>query len=262
MTKEQESDNKDKEVDNKTENLPPEESEVKAEESKEEVDPAKAKWMEDTGTLDNAYERSQGSAEEVEKYKKEAEDIRQEQETYQAQITAELKAVADKDPEGAAKLFGYELPKEETTEQPTVDPKELVKQATVEVRAQMEVEAFHQQNQDKFKDDDDWQNTRSLALSFIDKIDGEGKPYTIQTALRDATNIRHPDLIGDKAISEHLTSKANRASASESGDTSADSTDTGKINPDVEKHMEDLAPELGMNLDSEMRERIANRQSE
>lgn len=259
---EEESDNKDpKEVDNKTpENLPTEDTEVKAPEPKKEEDPERAKWMEDTGSLENAYKRIQGGQEEVEKYRKEAEDTKKQWDDYQAQVAQELQAVYKKDPEVAAKLFGIEQPKtEEQTEQPQIDPKQIAQQAATEARAQIEVETFYERNQSHFKDEDDWKNTQDVALSFVGKLDKDGKPFTIQTALRDATLLRHPDLIGDKAISDHLTSEAIRASASESGDSpTGDAAEGGKQND----QQDELAKEMGIEMTDERRERIAQRQSE
>ncbi len=266
MNEEIKPDNKgEEEVNNTTENLPTEESKVetKPEETKEEVDPEMAKWMEDTGSMENAYKRVQGGAEEVEKFKKEAEDIKKERVDYEAQVAAELQQVYQKDPELAAKLFGMEQPKSDTTEQQTIDPKEIATQASNEAVARIQVDNFYENNKSHFKTEQDWENTQAIALSFVGKTDREGNPYTIQTALRDATLLGNSELIGDKAISEHLTSEANRASASESGDTpSGESSEDGKLDQDVEKHMEDLAPELGIELTPEMKERIANRLGE
>ncbi len=261
MNEEVKPDNKgEEEVNNTTPNLPTEESEVKPEEPKEEVDPEMAKWMEETGSLENAYKRVQGGAEEVEKFKKEAEDTKQAKANYEAQVAAELQQVYQNDPEVAAKLFGMEQPKSDTTEQQNIDPKEIATQASNEAVARIQVDNFYENNKTHFETKEEWQNTQAIALSFVGKTDGKGDPYTIQTALRDATLLRNPSMIGDEAISEHLTSQANRASASESGDASTESTsDTGKLDPTVEKHLEELAPELGMNLTSEMKERIAAR---
>ena len=258
---EEESDNKDteeKEVDNKTPNLPPEEPEVKPEEPKVEEDPEKAKWMEDTGSLDNAYERSQGSREEVDKSKKELEEANKKQLDYEAQVAQELNAYREKDPEAFDKIFGVEATKEEAKEQ-VIDPKQITRDAAIEARAQLEVDNFYERNQDQFKDKEDWKDTQEIALSFVGKKDSEGEPFTIQTALRDATLLRHPELIGDKAISDHLTSQANRASASESGDSpTGDSAEGGKQS----EQQDELAEQMGMTLNDETRERIAERQRE
>ncbi len=267
MAEEEESNNKDtkeEETDNKvSENLPEEETEVKSEEKpKEEAqDPEMAKWIEDTGSLENAYKRNQGGQEEVEKFKNQADESGKKLDEYQQQMAQELRAIYDKDPKAAAKLFGMELPKEgeEQTEQQPVDPKQLAKEAAIEARADIEVETFYERNQAHFKSEDDWKDTKDIALSFVGKKDGEGKPYTIQTALRDATLLRKPDLIGDKAISDHLTSEAIRASASESGDTpTGNAAEGGKQNDE----QDELAEQLGMNLDDEARDRIAQRQRE
>lgn len=260
MVEDKKEDNTSQDADNtapeeKAPNLPVDKptEEVKAPEPQ---DPELAEWSSQDNEM--TYKRYKDSSAEAERLKDVAATTQKEWDNYQQQVAQELQAVYQKDPEVAAKLFGIEVPKEaDATEQPTVDPKQIAHEAAIEARAQLEVESFHQRNESQFKDEDDWQDTQALALSFVGKKDGEGNPFTIQTALRDATLLRHPELIGDKAISDHLTSQANRASASDSGDTPAGtSPDDKELGPKYDE----LAEEMGIELTSEMKENILQRQ--
>lgn len=212
-----EGDNKPSEV--KEPNFPELEKEKEQpEEKKQETpqDPEMQKWIEETKDLPNAYKRLQGSRSEAEKFRKEAEEAKKAQDEFQAQVASELQALYEKDPEAAAKLFGVQAPQgaSQTPTAPTVDPDEI----TRKVRAEIEVDNFYERNREYIQGEEDWKNIQDIALSFVGKVDASGNKYTINNALRDALILRHQELIGDKAVMNHLSSQAKRESASESGD--------------------------------------------
>jgi len=259
MTKEEKSDNKDTKSDNKEPekkepNFPDMEPAEPKKEKKEteSQDPELKKWMEETGSLENAYKRVQGSQQEVEKYKEELER----QKAYQEQIAGELQYIYRKDPETAAKLFGLQI--DQTEQQTDAGQKEGEQQQDVsgeiarQVQAQVELNSFKERNSQFITDDDDWQAIQDIALGFVGKNDEKGNPYNIQSALRDALLIRHKELIGDQAISEHLTSEAKRASASESGDIPGGSSDSNELSQDYY----DTAAAMGIELTDSMKQHI------
>lgn len=218
-------------------------------------DPELQKWIDETKDLPNAYKRVKGSESEVKKYREQLEQKDKEQQAFQAQLAQELRAVYEKDPETASKLFG--MPPEKKSEpqkgipaQPQVDAGEIARQ----VQAQLEVTRFYENNQGRIDNEEDWAEMQSLALGFVGKRDRTGKPYTIQSALRDAMVLRHPNLISDKAVMEHLTSSAKRASASETG-----SVPSGSASDENLEGYDDLAQEMGINLSPESRKRLAEK---
>lgn len=196
-------------------------------------DPELAKWIKQTKDLPNAYKRVKGAESEVERWRREAEAKEKAYNELQQQLSAELKQVYEKDPDTFSKVFGLEQPasKEGKQEVPIPDAAQIARQ----VQAKIEVDNFYTRNQGYISDENEWNDIQDVALSFVGKKEKSGKPYTIQTALRDSLILRHPELIGDKAVMEHLTSQAKRESASEPGDIPS-----GSSSNDVEATQEEL----------------------
>lgn len=252
MTKEESSDNKDTQVeaDNKAEvketNFPNDEAQVEEKQVEQPQDPELTKWIEETGSLENAYQRVKGSQSEVEKLREEAEKTAKEKADFEAQIAHELQQVYQKDPDTASKLFGMEIPtKEEKQENPSLDANQIAAQAAKQAQAKIEVDTFHEKNSHLIKDDGDWQAIQDVALSFVGKTDSENKPYTIKSALKDALLLRHKELIGDDAVMKHLSAEANRVSATEQGDV------TGGSSAEVELTEEEISMAKQMGVDIE-----------
>ena len=214
----------------------------------EPVDEEMKQWMDTTKTLENAYKRTKGSESEVSKWKQEAEQSKKEKDDYQKQLSDEIAAIYQKDPETAARLFGVEVPKvdvkQEGQQQPIISTENVYR----EVQARIEVDRFHEKNKQHMSDESDWQNIQDIALSFVGKKDRNNVPYNINTALNDAMVLRHPNLISDKAIAQHLTASANRASASEYGDVPS-GTSTGGLTGEEEQMAQEIANNMGIPLD-------------
>lgn len=245
MTNENQGDNKPN-ADNKAPEVKP----FPQEQAKEPQDPELAKWMADTKDLPNAYKRVKGAESEVEKYRSQLEEKESQFNQYQQQVAQELKEVITKNPT-VAEAFGIKLPeKPKKGKEPQYNPDDVARQ----VQAQVEVSNFRERNGQYITDDNDWDAIQDIAVGFLGKKDTDGKPYSVQTALRDALLIRHKDLIGNKAVSSYLTSQAKRASASESGSTSSTSSD------ELEPKYQATAEAMGMTLTPEVKQHIlANR---
>lgn len=228
-------DNKEKEVVAEP-NLPGQDPVVETK-TEDALDPETSKWIKETGSLENAYKRLQGSKSEVERWRKEAEEAKKSQDAFQQQLAEELKAIRERDAENFDKLFGVQT-QAATGQQPQsqpvqIDPNKMQEEISRQVRADMEVTSFRERHQDKIGDEQDWEAIKDIARGFVGKIDRNNKLYTIQTALMDATLLRHPDRIGDKAISEYLTASANRDSGAMPGDIpSGSSTDDVELTED------------------------------
>jgi len=233
-------------ADNKAPAFPTMEPEVAT--PAEPVDQEMKQWMDETKTLDNAYKRIKGSKSEVAKWQQEAEQAKKEKDDYQKQLSDEIASIYQKDPETAARLFGVEVPKvdvkQEGQQQPIISTENVYR----EVQARIEVDRFHEKNKQHMSDESDWQNIQDIALSFVGKKDRNNVPYNINTALNDAMVLRHPNLISDKAIAQHLTASANRASASEYGDVPS-GTSTGGLTGEEEQMAQEIANNMGIPLD-------------
>ncbi len=262
----EEDDNKSKEEEEKEPNLPgldDNKPETEEEEVKEPQDPDYEKWAKDTGTMENAYKRSQGSRDEVDKLNTERDEVK----TQNDQLVQEIQAAFQKDPKAAEELFGVNAmgqpvgdKKEGIPE--TVDPEKLKQEITSNVQAKIEVDRFYSLNKEHVKDETDWENVKQIALSFVGKLDKDNKPYTIQTALKDALLLRHPELLTDNAVMEHMASEQQRDSAAEPGDMPSGTSDTvvdDKLS-DEEEWMIDRLKGHGATKDGYLKRRAAETQ--
>jgi hypothetical protein len=230
-------DNKPSEVNPNLPISPGQEEEVKPEPQ----DPDYEAWAKETGSLENAYHRVKGSRAEVDKWRQEAEEKERMQKEFREQIATEIRGIYEKDPDTAAKLFGVDIngnplqPKGEEG-QPVFNPEAIKQEVAATVRADIEVNSFYEKNRDKVGTEKDWKAIKDIALSFVGKRDRSDNPYNIQTALMDAMLIRKPELMADKAISDYLTTKANRDSAAMPGDmpSGSSSDDIGLEDSELE----------------------------
>lgn len=205
-------------------------------------DPELQTWIEQTKDLPNAYKRVKGAESEVEKYRSQIEQKEKEQAEFQQQIAQELNALREKDADAFNKLFGQPEAKTQAETPKIPDATDIANQ----VQAQLEVNRFYENNSQHIKNVDDWEKIQRRAVKFVGDTDDSGKPYTIQTALRDAMLLQYKNLIGDKAVMAHLTSAAKRASASERGDIPS-----GSAEGDVELSSQeiDMAQSMGVSLE-------------
>lgn len=214
-------------------------------------DPELKKWIEETKDLPNAYKRVQGAESEVEKYREQFEKAQKEKDEFQQQVAQELKAVYEKDPETASKLFGYDdkgnpiVTQEKKTEQP-LDASAIAQEAARQAHAKIEVDNFYRNNTQYIKDEADWATIQSIALKFVGEKDSDGNPYNIQTALKDALLIRHKELIGDDAVTAHLSAQAKRSSATEPGDIS-NSSGSGDV--EITDEEAEMARQMGVDIE-------------
>lgn len=236
MNEEIQSDNKDTQVDNKTPetpeaNLPtPPGQEVETEQPKEPQDPEYAKWAKETGSLENAYKRLQGSAEEATKWRTEAEELKQTKAQYD-QLTQEILWLKENKPELVEQMqqaFTPEGESEETdnkVELPEEDRKLLDNiRAKERYEANQTINQFRDSFKDYIKDDKQWDVIRDHAKRLDGHTDINGNPYTLKTALQAALRAEIPQVVSDKAALETYASNANRDSAAEPGDTSSASS--------------------------------------
>jgi hypothetical protein len=128
-----------------------------------------------------------------------------------------------------------------------------------EVRARQESDiknravAFREKHKDAVSSDEEWSRVLNIASSLDGKSDKDGRPYTVETALRDAMIIMKPDVIADRAKMEAFAEIERRDSASESADLPPGRSDTGE-REELSPEYEDLAEKFGVS-----KERLAKR---
>lgn len=232
-------DNKPTEV--KEANLPSLKEEV-VEKPKAPQDPDYEKWAKETGNLENAYHRVKGSAAEVEKWRKEAEDAKTYREKYD-QISQELQFLAKTNPKLAQQIQNsLANPAEEEqpdnkviAELPPEDKKLLDNLRFREAEeAKRTITSFRKSFQGYIQNEDQWEAIREHAKSLDGKKDINGNFYTLKTALQASIRAEMPQVISDKATLETYASTANRDSAAEAGDTAFGRTTDATLSPEEE----------------------------
>lgn len=203
-------------------NLPVEPQE-EPQKQEEQLDPEYAKWLEETKDLPTAFKRYKDSSSEGKKRAEEAEKAIQ----AQNQLTQELQTIFARNPE-LAEAIQKEISGEtanvptKTTEQyAQLSPEDKALLQGIYARensaAQMEINSFREGYKDYIKTDSDWEHVKSIAAAFDGKVDRNGRPYTLRTALEAAVVATHPEVIGDKAVMERMASIKQRDSAADFG---------------------------------------------
>jgi len=247
MNQEINGDNKPTEVDNKTTEVKeanlPNLQEEKVEQPKAPQDPDYEKWAKETGNLQNAYHRVKGSAAEVEKWRKEAEEAK-EYRTKFDQISQELQFLAKSNPKLAKQIQdSLANPTEEVDESdnkviaelPPEDKKLLDNLRFKEAQeAKQTISSFRKSFQGYIQTEDQWEAIREHAKSLDGKRDINGNPYTLKSALQAAIRAEMPQVISDKAALETYASTANRDSAAEAGDIAFGRTNDVALSPEEE----------------------------
>jgi hypothetical protein len=255
-----ETDNK---VETKEANLPNLKDET-VEKPKAPQDPEYDKWATETGSLQNAYHRLKGSAAEVEKWRKEAEEAKDFKVKYD-QISTELQTLAAKDPELVERiqksLSGEATEadnKELRAELPPEDRKLLDNLRAKETYDAMQtIKSFRENFKDYIQTEAQWDAVREHAKRLDGMKDINGNPYTLKTALQVALRAERPEVISDRSSMETYASTANRDSAAEAGDTGYGRASDINLDPQEEEMIKRFS-QFGVTREGYLRRKAQN----
>lgn len=207
---------------------------------KEPADPEYEKWVKDTATMENAYKRVKGSASEVEKWRKQAEELEKVKSQHD-QITQELQILAQRDPELVERINKTLLGetesdnKETTVDLPPEDRKLLDNLRARETHNAIgTINKFRDSFKDYIQNEEQWDVIREHAKSLDGKRDIKGNPYTLETALQAAIRAEMPEVVSDQAALRAYAASVNRDSAAEPGDTSSGRSSEASLSPEEE----------------------------